>query len=61
MPTPVYMQFPLFAKNCGTFFYCHYSAQIMDSDRGGVLLPAVSNLFTSNAKHFCMVVFRAGK
>ncbi len=37
------------------FHIPHCTAQIMDSERAGVLLAAV----TSNAKHFCMVVFHA--
>ncbi len=47
--TPVYMQFPLFllfAKNCGYFLLPfihipHWTAQMMDSERAGVLLAAV--------------------
>ncbi len=47
--TPVYMQFPLlvlFAKNCGYFYFFiihipHCTAQLMDSERVGVLLAAV--------------------
>ncbi len=37
------------------FHIPHCTAQMMDSERAGVLLAAV----TSNAKHFCMVVFHA--
>ncbi len=63
--TPVYMQFPLFllfAKNCGSFFYCHYSHTPLHSTNDRIrknrcVTGCCFHLFTSNAKHFCMVAF----
>ncbi len=47
LSTPIYMQFPLFTKNCGSFFFTaiiqtpHRTAEMMDSERAGVLLASV--------------------
>ncbi len=55
--SPIYMQFPLFllfAKNCGNFFYCHYSHTPLHSTNDGhrksrCVTGRCFNLFTSNA------------